>query len=610
MFSRNVYAAAILLIAGGLGCADAGHGDENITPFAPHEVFADAEDMGDDLNANDGVNNQEEPDNSSQEPEPEVYLLEALGDTSLQAATGNTTSLGVRLINGESEAVSDEAIRYEVIDSPPGSGTQMDAATVISDDDGEASNNLRVGQAVGAITVRASHEEVDDPVDFFVDVTTEPPGDMRVSVDYDTPDLMEITDVGIQIWKTSRLDCGLVDPFSTQAEPSIDEGLLPTVSDDVTFEELEANPTYTVLAVGHGPQDQVSAAGCVDDVPIQGDDLTDVVVPIHLIDLLPMGTYEVVSVWDFTEALAASGPVGAAITDAFDWIADPGQTAAGYVVDLAVDWVCDEDNYGSGSFECLAAIAAGASAEGTVADFINDQIDSIGILSDFQTMAEDLKKTVEEMTIESLLTINRKMGAQGEVSGLDIWQAATFYWTQDCDANSPPDCGEIRLDLGSGTNYGVLQSTWEGRIYDYDQLEIYPHSMDFPYGQFITQILNETLIPALTDGNANSLSEAFEYMLCGNIGEIEIWGVVIPEATVQAFCTSAFSGLGSALEIYINSLAYDVDLDISGGGHLIDLESDRWVDVIEDGWFLGEIEGEDGEIAEMDATFTGVRAEN
>ncbi len=570
------------------------------------------------VNQNDSTaNNDGQNDNSSDPSEnqndgeiDDNYYLEALGSTSHSSEAGNTVSLGVKITHGEYGPVSDHAIQYQVVESTGDSAVGFNASTVMSNDNGEATNGVRTGSMTGQIVVHATHAQVDDPVEFVVDVSAASPGDMRVSVDYPDEDAenQPLSDIEIRYWETALLSCSHTSAYSIPVQPYLQEDILPTVDDEVLYEDLDASKTYTVTATGIGPHDQISGYGCIDDIPIEGDSVTDAVVPLHLLPLVPMGTYDVTSYWDFEEALESTGPVGETIVSAFDWIADPGDAAAGYLVDLAVDWVCDEDNYGPGSWQCAAAVYAQneGTAQETVADFINDQIDSIDILSDFQNMAEDIMNTVQNMKVDSLLIINDRNVGEGELTGLDIWQVVYFYWTANCGPNDPPDCGEIALDLGSGTNYGVLTGDWTGRLYDYDQLEIDPHEMVVPYGAFINQILSDYIYPSFTNGQATSLGEAFEYLLCDNLGELDIWGFTIPESTVQGFCSTAFSTVSDLVEFYIDTLQYDINLDISGHGHMIDLESDGRVDVIEDGYFYGEL-GDGSDAAEMDADFTAVR---
>ena len=534
------------------------------------------------------------------------YLLAPNTPTSAETPLGGTVSVGVILSDGD-DPVDNERVTFSVIEDTGDDAVQLEAFDVFTDDQGRASNRVFAGHTSGDIEIRADHDDVAQPVKFQVEVTTIPAGDLQVTTTYDEGDLLPINDLEVRYWEADTITCTFISPYAPPQQPAMDEDVLDTPDEQTTFNALLVEDAYTVTVTGHGPEGQIAAHGCADDVTVEADSLTELMIDVHLLDLSPQGTYEVRSTWDFSEALAQSGPIGAAITDAFDWVVNPGQAAADYLVGLIVDWVCD--SYGTISTECGLATAAEVqgSAQGLVADFINDQIDNIGILSDFQDMALDLISIVTEMELESILTIEGKTGSTGEVRGLDAWRAIYFYWTQGCDAGDPDDCGEIRLGLGDSTEFGLLESAWEGEVYDYDQLYIEPHDMVLPYGQFITHILRQHLIPAITGGEANSLSGAFEVLLCDNIGGFSAWGVSIDSDTVQSFCNTTFAAVGTLGELYIHNLEYDVDLSISGEAQLFDLSSDGDVDTMEHGLFFGVLEGEDGQTTDMEAEFSAER---
>ncbi len=535
------------------------------------------------------------------------YLLEATSATEFEVSLGATVSIGVALIDAGGQPAGNEAVEYEFLTTTGDSAIQLDAPTIFTGPNGEAPNRVAAGGEPGTIEVRATHPDAGNAVDFTIEVTTVPAGDLNVAVAYDDANLMEISDIEVRYWRTYEMECAFIGPYALPPEPYLDTATLPTVDDDVTFHSLQNTHEYTVTVTGHGPQGQIATHGCIDDIEIVADQTTDLVVDLNLLDLRANGTYEILSTWDFSDALASSGPVGAAIVDTFEWIANPGDMIAAYVADLLVDWVCDE--YGTISWQCGAALAAQAegSAESALAGFIDDQIDNIGILSDFQDMANDLRRIVEELTVESVLTIDGKTSSGLDVRGTDTWRAVYVYWTRGCDADDPPDCGEIRLGLGDSTQFGLIEGSWDGHIEDYDHLEIYPHDMVIPYGKLITHILRQHLIPWLTGGEASSLSGAFEYLLCDNLGGFSIWGVSVDASTMQGFCNMAFGTIGTLGEIYIHNLEYDVDLSIGGFGQLIDFESDGRADVIDGGMFFGELEGEDGQSVEMEAEFSGAR---
>ncbi len=574
-----------------VGCADAGTHMSDADSSSPR-----TDDDSDSSNGSSGANGGSPSGSLS---------MEANTDTAMETPLGSTVSVGVILREG-SEPAHNEQVTFSIVDDTGDDNVQLEASGAFTDEHGRVSNRVRAGDTAGQITVRADHDDT-EPVDFQIDVTEIPAGDLQVSTTYDQASLLAIHDLEVRYWHSSTINCTFVSPYNPPSQPAIDEDLLPTPDDTATFQSLLEEDSFTVTVTGHGPEGQIAAHGCADDVTVDADQLTELTIDVELLDLTPQGTYEIRSTWDFSEALAQSGPLGQTITDAFDWVINPGEAAADYLVGLIVDWVCD--SYGTVSTECGLATAAElqGSAQGLVADFINDQIDNIGILSDFQDMALDLISIVTEMEVESILTIEGKTGGQGQVRGLDAWRAIYFYWTQGCDAGDPDDCGEIRLGLGDNTEFGFFQSTWDGEVYDYDQLYIEPHDMVLPYGQFITHILRQHLIPAITGGDANSLSGAFEVLLCDNIGGFSAWGVSIDSDTIQGFCNSAFSAVGTLGELYIHNLEYDIDLSISGEAHLLDLSSDGDVDTMEQGLFFGVLEGEDGQTTDMEASFSGER---
>ncbi len=529
------------------------------------------------------------------------YFLELVGDDHQEVMLGDSVDVVTRLTDRDGNAVENQSISYEIWNSPADPDIRLEALAIFVDDDGYASNRLNVGGTIGTITVRASHHWVDDPVELTVDISAPPVGDLQVSVIHDEQHLMELGAFDVRTWKTSHVPCQMVPPYSLPANAPIDEAHLPTLFDQAIFHEYDSMETYTVAVMGHGSHGQISAKGCVEGVELIPDDTVHVEVPMELLPLSPTGEYDVISYWDFREALASTGDVGSTIVELLEWVANPGGMMAGYMIDWAVDYVCD--NYGT--TECLLAAGAGSSYEDDLAEFINDQVASVGFLSEIQQIGEDLRNTVANMKVESILTIDNKAFGEGELSGHDSWRAMYFYWTRSCDpVNDPPDCGEIRIGLNDTSEFGVMEADWDGRLFDYNQLEIDPHDMTLPYGQLITYILNQHIIPTVTNGNANNLGSAVDYFLCSNIDDFSVWGVNVP---LQSVCSTAVNVLGFAADSYLNNLTYSIDLFISGVGTMVDLESNAIVDVIEEGFFLGELYDEDGNSTDMHSEFTAER---
>lgn len=540
----------------------------------------------------------------------DYYELRAVSETAVEAEIGSTVDFGVQLLDRAGEPAGDELIVYEEISSPADPDAGPDAFTAFTDDQGLAFNQIQVGQSPGTIAVRASHPEAESPVEFEVEATLTPPGDLQVSADYIEDQLLELTGVEFHVWETRQMECAYIAPYTMPAAPIVDDAQVASHQDDALFEDLRSDLEYTVTATGFGPEDQIAAHGCIDGIDIESDGLVEAIVPLRLLDLFATGTYEALSVWDFTEALAATGPVGEAIADAIGWVSDPAGMAAETMTQMAVDWVCDE--YGTLSVECAAAELAQAegSAEEELKNFLEDALTSIPGVEDLLEVGEELAGIVESPTIESTLTIIDKAVGEGEVSGYDNWRAIIFEWSQGCDSNDPPECSEVRIGLGEDEDFGALQAEWDGRIVDYDQLEIDPHDMILPYGELILYVLEDFVLPELTgNDDTTTLAEAFDDLLCSNLGSTDFWGIEFDEETVEDLCSTVFSVAGMLSESYLEALEYDVGLAISGEGRMIDLESNGRVDVIDPGMFYGEVEGEDGTTAEMEAAFTAERVD-
>jgi hypothetical protein len=155
-------------------------------------------------------------------------------------------------------------------------------------------------------------------------------------------------------------------------------------------------------------------------------------------------------------------------------------------------------------------------------------------------------------------------------------------------------------ELGS---LGIVSSDWTGRVVAYDQLQIDQHSLSLRYGRLIIYLLNDVLLPALTDGNAHSLSEAFAYWIgcsslatsiTGSDGEVCALGACITDAQIESFCVSSVQTLFGFADLMIRGLEFDLSMHLGGEGRLIEEDSDGFVDQIEEGIYSGYVQSADG----------------
>ena len=135
----------------------------------------------------------------------------------------------------------------------------------------------------------------------------------------------------------------------------------------------------------------------------------------------------------------------------------------------------------------------------------------------------DIRDVIANLEVTSQLTIG-KLSSSYEFNGIDNWLGMTLYWRWNCDASGgPPDCQGDRAArrwASDVADLGILSSQWTGRVVAYDQLQIDQHPLTLRYGRMIIYLLNDVILPELTDGNAHSMSEAFAYWIgCDNLAE-------------------------------------------------------------------------------------------
>lgn len=559
--------------------------------------------------------NQNDP-TANQTPQGPTYTLEAVGDTQFEAYAGTSVDISARLVSDDPTApVENERITFGIISGTNHPDLRLEANSVFVDADGVAGNRLRAGESFGTIVVHATHEAVATPLEFKVTISAYPVGTLRIFTNHDRQDVFPLNDIELRLWDYHTNPCTMVsyyDDFTTQP---IGEALLPTIDDTYTFENLNVLDRYTVALRAYGPQGQISGFACVDNIELIPDDLTDVTLPLELLELLATGTYDVTSYWDFSEALRESGGLGAAIMDIISWIGDPGGQIATLLVDMIGSSACtDWTKYREmetwfWACEVLSASDCDTSdmcttfrlahkltdPEDTIGELINDQIDSIDFLAQIRGIGQDLLNTISNMKVKSVLTIDGKSYGEGEVTGEDKWVSMFFNWNGQ----------EREIGVGSGTEFGALQAKWDGRIRDYNRLEIDPHEMEIPYGRVAMYFLERHIVPAVTGGNATTLGEALEYWICSGLGDF--FGV--SSGTVQTLCQTAVGIIDLTADIFADGLTLPINLHISGEGTLVDYTSDGSVDVIEDGLFYGDLES-GGTTHEMSAEFTAERQLN
>lgn len=533
----------------------------------------------------------------------EGLTLSIIGESTLSGTAVSILPLRVSLTTSQTlEALPDEVIEFQITARQGAQDSALVSLQAMTNAAGEASNEIRLGEEGGQLTIRATHQRAGF-VEWTLDVQPILAADLRVSVQNERPDIMELTNIDVRLYRGQHLDCSMFRPLADQQAP-MDLASLATVSRTAIFRELDTRERYTLTALAQGEQGQIAASGCVDTIYLSADELNEEVILLELIPLIATGRYDVISYWNMTNVLAESGPVGSSIVSLFAYFDNPGQAIYDSLFNQITQSLHPDDVL------MLQVLLGVFGLETLIRDTINDFIDSNQVLSQIRQAGIDLRDTVSMLKVDSILTVG-KAAAGEELYGDDDWYGLTFYWRQGCDIVANPDCGQIRIGVGQDNDLGIAGSEWEGRVRDYNVLEIDDHMMQLNYGAVMMHILNNVILPGMTGGNAHSLSEAFAYWIgCDRIAQsLSSAGIPLNAQMIEGMCLAAVSMVFASVEAMVNNLSYPLDLFVSGHGTLIDEDSTATVDLIVDGEFIGYVQRTDGSgpSTPATATWSGVR---
>lgn len=544
-----------------------------------------------------------------------AYLMVPTAGTDIAGEVTGDVELGVMLYDRSSgEPVENAPVQFDVSDEEDEDPLSLTAGQVYSDEQGVAAVEAFLGTQEGTWEVEATNSS-SNSVTFEVQILPAETGDLEVELVHPAPGIMDLSDIDLRVYRASHFDCNWFEPLLTQDEETVADAYTPFVGDSVTVENLSVNNAYVVTAIARGEQGQIAAGGCMSSVIVQADQTTDREMILQLIPLNPAGTYDVLSHWDFTDALADAGPAGSVIVTVLDIFENPGQGIYDEIINLVGELVGGLISATIDQFLSMTGL------DTQLQNAINNFIDDSDGLSAVRDAGQELRQVVANLEVHSELSIG-KMAQDFEFRGQDNWLGLTLYWSGLCEDNDPdPDCDAIELKAeqdGEFADLGVLSSSWTGRVAAFDQLQIDQHAVSLRYGRLIRFILNDVMLPAVTDGNANSMSEAFSYWFgCDSIvgtiisgDEVCAFDYCLEADTVEDFCETAVSTVFSFADILIDSLEYDMGLRLGGEGRLIEETSDGLVDRIEDGVFEGYIDDGDGSgtTSSFSATFEAQRA--
>ncbi len=523
------------------------------------------------------------------------YFMVPSVEPNLQVNVTEQASIEVFLYSKKTgEPVDGQSISFAMIEGAD--GVSLSALTSTTGAPGSASVDLRTGAAMATVTVRADHPS-SNAVDFHVSILPLSVGGLRVTPVNTAPSIMDLVDPEVRLYREADFTCDEFRPLFGQPDPLTVQTTART-GEAVVFEALSTRERFVLTGIARGDRGQIAAAGCMDGVNSVADQSRDVDLLLQLIPLNPVGTYDVISNWNFEDAIADSGTVGSIVVRVLALFENPGLAIYTEIINLVDALV---GGIISGALDLFLDLT---NLDEQFQNLINDFIANNEALSQVFQAGSDVRDVIANLEVHSELTIG-KLSSNYEFRGSDNWTSVVLYWRWNCDDNSPLDCGAIPLGVDSNGeigSLGVLSSEWTGRVVAYDQLQIDTHTVSLRYGRLIIYVLNEIIIPQMTGGNAHSLSEAFAYWIgcdslatsiTGSDGEICALGACIQASQIESFCSGAVSTIFSFADLLVRALEFDLGLHLGGSGKLVELDSDGFVDKIETGVFSGFMQSSD-----------------
>lgn len=516
------------------------------------------------------------PDNNTNNTTPvETYVLRAVSDVDRLVQRAEEIDLKVALVGQRTQAGKSGAqIRYTILQAPTAS-VQLSAPETTTNAEGQANSMLFVGDTPGEILVRASHAGV-APVEFKVTVDGLPGGSIKVEIRRPTVGPTTLAPHRVRAYPATQFACA---NFLRRADTpgyaasTVAPGALTTLTD------LSSEQSYTVTVQAMGNGSVPIATGCVNTVAVSPEQTTSVIVDLELMPLDPTGTYDVLGNWDLSDAIRQSGGAGSFLVGLIDFLANPGL----FIYNLIEPEISTALGFDLSVF----------GLETLVANTINNFIFQNATLAEFNRIGLGLQNMLNNLEVESELVIN-KTEDDFTFTGYEHWQKVIFYLTWQCTPTSPVGCGRYEIPVapnGAIAGLGHVSYEWTGSVTNYNQLTLNSIETRFNYGALMVTILEQVVIPQLTNGAANSISG-----FLGTLIDCQQLATDISGSTsnlgYNLVNTACVAGLNAAANIVTQPLmaqqvAFDIELD--GTATLIDGQSSGFVDAIQNGLNVGTV---------------------
>lgn len=470
----------------------------------------------------------------------------------------------------------------------------LSASTSTTKEEGVATITVRAREVTGDAVAVASYPSAPNTVKFNIQVLDKPLGSIYATASYNGNAPVE--NYNIKLYSSRDIECARFDPIAgIAADP-----LLPAVdSHTADFSDLDPDLSYTLIAHAFSTDGAMVAAGCLDSgTRVYGNQITNALIYLDTIDLNLSSTYHVRSYFDLGDVVSALGTVGNYITTFTNFVDNPGQFAYDAVVTAletfipswivgGIDWVLD---------------ATGL--QKSLTTWLNNQLIKSSAVCNVGLFACQFRNIIRLMEFTGNLNVVKSGSV--ELRGSNEYNGLAVYWRFNCNDNDP-NCGRLSYStdqLKLGKNINFLEGTWDGSIANaYDKLSIESHELSLRYGEIVTFLINQVLLPKVTgDPNITSFDAALAKWI--NVQGLANWlhnsvkvsfaglSWQLSQENANSIANTVFNTLKTLInfgEAFLALQSAKSDIFISGTAKFADTNIDNTVDIINNGNWAGSM---------------------
>lgn len=560
-------------------------------------------------------------------------IIPMMGDISkpISLSQGQSTGIFAKVVDysgedsGAKVLVFFEVTNVTDLDGNAVQGTgdaQLQSGAAYTDSTGVVRNVFASGSETGLIYTVQLTTKCAKAVNIQFAVVTAPVGSLKVNFKYDSgPPLNEI--------KVSLIPGDFTCPQLAPEKPLsmvLAEKTVFNVNSSVRFDTLTAGTRYTIFAVAKGPLHMITASGCRDGVITLPDQVTKVTLPIYMVVLNPTGAYDEVDHFDFTNVIkdcsgGITDPLECATSSGMDvgkqvccalyqlvtFFNDPGETIINLILDIAKQYI--------GSLIVNALDLFKDAVSSVITNWLVNQ--SPEWIQNFFQVGQDMMEVITNLEMYSTLQLS-KIQNNLTIQGQHYWTGIALYWKIGCDPQDPnyDTCGKMTFDMKDLQNtqfpLDLVGGQFVASVFDFNKMQINEHKIDFSYGKLVLFVLDEIILPGVTNGKAHSLQDALALWLdChgiaqGILGKIAGWfGGSTND--VEKVCDTAVSSVGGFLGSFLGALQIDTKMSLHGQCTLVDEDNDLKVDKLTKGAWFGQIETGKGKSSAFTGTFEATK---